>query len=120
MLSQMLAVDRQRAEHYTWGAECDGWHLVRTARLSLIEERIPPGRGEVAHHHRHAQQFFYVLSGEAAFHLDGHTVRVGARQGVHVPAGVPHRVVSESSGDLWMVVVSEPPSHGDRVIAETR
>ena len=77
----MLAVDRQRVEHYT---------------------------------HRHAQQSFYVLSGEAAFHLDGHTVRVGARQ------CVPRRVASESSGALWMLVVSEPPSHGDRVIAETR
>jgi hypothetical protein len=31
------------AEHYTWGNNRDGWHLVRTPDLSIIEELMPPG-----------------------------------------------------------------------------
>ena len=37
---------RETAEHYKWGgaggADCDGWHLVKTAELSVIEELMPP------------------------------------------------------------------------------
>ena len=36
-------IDRGTAEHYTWGDGCDGWHLVKGADLSVIQERMPPG-----------------------------------------------------------------------------
>ncbi len=45
------------AEHYTWGANCDGWHLVRTPELSVIQERVPPGGRETRHLHTRARQF---------------------------------------------------------------
>lgn len=112
----MQSIDRVSAEHYTWGTNCDGWHLVRDGNLSVIEERMPPGASEVAHFHQYAQQFFYVLSGEASFEINGEKIRVEARHGVHIPAGVPHRVANVSDGPLEFIVISQPPSHGDRVL----
>jgi hypothetical protein len=40
------------AEHYVWGSVCDGWRLLNEADLSVIQERVPPGQGEVRHFHR--------------------------------------------------------------------
>jgi hypothetical protein len=44
----MQTISRQTAEHYTWGgpqrSQCDGWHLVKTRELSIIEELVPPPR----------------------------------------------------------------------------
>lgn len=37
----MKAVSIANAEHYRWGNQCDGWHLVRAAELSIIEESMP-------------------------------------------------------------------------------
>ncbi|MGA8345596.1 MAG: hypothetical protein WB781_26940, partial [Candidatus Sulfotelmatobacter sp.] len=41
------SVSRENAEHYRWGVDCDGWHLVKDAQLSVIEEFMPPGAAEV-------------------------------------------------------------------------
>ena len=112
----MHAIDRGTAEHYIWGEGCDGWHLVRDESLSVIEESMPPGAFEVAHYHRKAQQFFYLLSGEALLEVNGKEIRVSARQGVHIPAGVPHRIGNASSEPVQFIVISTPPSHGDRVL----
>ncbi|HSP15990.1 MAG TPA: cupin domain-containing protein [Thermoanaerobaculia bacterium] len=111
----MHPVDRTAAEHYTWGNGCDGWHLVRDEKLSIIEERMPPGTSEVMHLHQHARQFFYILSGVATFVVDGKEIHVKPRQGVHIPAGVPHRILNASAETLEFMVISQPPSHGDRV-----
>ena len=37
-----IAISRDNAEHYRWGHECDGWHLVKDKNLSVIEEFMPP------------------------------------------------------------------------------
>jgi enamine deaminase RidA (YjgF/YER057c/UK114 family) len=89
---------------------------MRDEKLSVIEERMPPGTAEVAHYHRRSQQFFYILGGEASFDLNGLVVRLKARQGVHVPAGVPHHISNPSKKTLEFIVISDPPSHGDRVL----
>ena len=39
-------ISTKSAEHYKWGADCDGWHLVKTADLSVSEERMPAGTSE--------------------------------------------------------------------------
>lgn len=53
--------NQTNAEHYIWGAHCEGWHLVKTDDLSIIQERMPPGTAEKRHYHQHAQQFFFIL-----------------------------------------------------------
>jgi mannose-6-phosphate isomerase-like protein (cupin superfamily) len=78
---------------------------------------MPPGSAEVRHYHDKAQQFFYVLSGEAALEVGGRLVKLGTGQGVHIPPGVAHQMKNSSEQDLHFLVISQPPSHGDRVAA---
>jgi mannose-6-phosphate isomerase-like protein (cupin superfamily) len=109
-------VSTATAEHYTWGTACDGWHLVRTDNLSIIEERMPPGSVEVRHYHAHARQFFYVLTGELQLDVAGvaHTLQPGI--GMEIAPGTPHQALNRSERPVRFLVVSQPPSHGDRVV----
>ncbi len=113
----MSVVTTENAEHYRWGEECDGWHLARTPGLSVIQERVPPGGAEVRHYHQRAEQFFYVLTGTATLEVDGqvHTIQPGS--GLHIPAGAAHQLRNDQAEDLTFLVISAPPSHGDRVPA---
>lgn len=104
-------------EHYKWGNECDGWHLLKSPTLSIIQERVPSGCAEVRHFHCKAEQFFFVLSGVATLEVDGVEYEIHERQGVHVPAGVSHQLKNEHGTDVVFTVTSTPPSHGDRIEA---
>lgn len=110
-----MEVSKKTARHYVWGGNCDGWGLVETDSLSVIEERIPPGGGEVLHYHEQAQQLFYVLAGVAAFKADGVETMLRPGEGYHVQPGVRHRIGNPGTVDLHFLVVSQPKSHGDRV-----
>ncbi|HRE18150.1 MAG TPA: cupin domain-containing protein [Rhodocyclaceae bacterium] len=107
-------IDRNTAEHYTWGGDCDGWHLLKAAGLSVIEERMPPGRAETRHAHSKAQQFFYVLSGVATLEVDGIEHAIAPQQGLAVTPGTPHQLFNHGPEELRFLVISSPPSHGDR------
>ena len=111
--------DTTSAEHYVWGEACDGWHLLRDPALSVIQERVPPGVGEVRHFHSRARQFFYVLSGTATMEFDGEEVTFGAGQGLHVPPGTRHRFANHSDADVVFLVISSPTTAGDRTNLST-
>ena len=111
----MSVVDVTNAEHYLWGDACDGWHLLKTDSLSIIEELVPPGGAEQWHLHVNAQQFFYVLAGAATLEVDGAVHVLGIGQGLHIPAGKPHQLRNNSEESVRFLVISEPRSHGDRV-----
>ena len=111
-------IHRASAPHYTWAGQCDGWHLVRSSALSVIEERMPPATSEARHRHAHARQFFYVLSGVLTMEVEGERHRLEARTGIEIPPGAAHQALNESSADVEFLVVSTPPSHGDRIAAD--
>jgi mannose-6-phosphate isomerase-like protein (cupin superfamily) len=110
----MTVQSRENAEHYTWGEVCDGWRLLSRADLSVIEEQIPPHRGEVRHFHARARQLFYVLSGSLSIELPAGTVTVNAGQSFEVPPTVVHRVHNPFEVDATFLVVSAPTTAGDR------
>ena len=110
-------VERRSAQHYSWGGGCDGWHLVQTAALSVIEERMPPGTSELRHHHQKANQFFYVLRGILNIEVEGNELALNSGQGLHISAGERHQVFNRSTHDVEFLVVSNPPSHSDRIAA---
>jgi mannose-6-phosphate isomerase-like protein (cupin superfamily) len=114
---QPRPVSRATAEHYNWGDQCDGWHLVKDEQFSVIEEQMPPGACEVLHYHGRAQQFFFVLSGEAVMEVEGCGIRLTACEGLHILPGVPHQLRNESKEPVHFLVISQPPSHGDRIVA---
>ncbi len=113
--AQSVPISRENAEHYRWGNDCDGWHLVKNENLSVIEEFIPSGAAEVRHHHGKAQQFFYVLSGEVIMEVEGRNTLLRAGSGLHVLPGSRHQISNPSSGAARILVISQPPSHGDRI-----
>lgn len=112
-------VSAQTAEHYLWGAACDGWRLLDHDGLSVIEERMPPGSRERLHVHERARQFFYVLEGCLTVECDGRAASLRAGEGVHLPPGTPHRVVNASRDDATFLVVSAPATAGDRTDLES-
>ncbi|MGB8580312.1 MAG: cupin domain-containing protein [Candidatus Sulfotelmatobacter sp.] len=113
-VSRSSSVSRANAEHYRWGDDCDGWHLVKDANLSVIEELLPSGASEVRHYHQKAQQFFYVLSGEVMMDVEGRNTLLGAGSGIRILPGARHQISNPSSGPVRFLVISQPPSHGDR------
>jgi mannose-6-phosphate isomerase-like protein (cupin superfamily) len=113
--AQPATVSRANAEHYRWGDDCDAWYLVKDPALHVIEEFMPPGAAEIRHYHERAQQFFYILAGEVLMEIEGHTTLVPAGSGIRVLPGKRHQVRNPSSTVARILVISHPPSHGDRV-----
>src|SRR5574340_892525 len=104
----------QNAEHYSWGNNCHGWYLLQSKTVSVIQEKMPPGTVEQLHFHTFAQQLFYILSGIATFEIEGETISVPANESIHIPKGIIHSIANKGESDLNFLVISEPPSHGDR------
>ncbi|WP_213805634.1 cupin domain-containing protein [Granulicella sp. dw_53] len=106
------------AEHYKWGGtsgtDCDGWHLVSTPDLNVIEEVMPPGTAETRHFHRHSHQFFYVLSGELTLEVEHQDFVLHAGQGLEITPGQAHQASNRSAGETRILLTSQPPSQGDR------
>ncbi|MHC3994172.1 cupin domain-containing protein [Thiomicrolovo sp. ZZH C-3] len=114
----MPIVSVTNSDHYTWGDNCDGWHLAASANLSVIRERVPKGSSETRHLHNKAEQFFYVLSGTATLEVSDEIFTLHPGEGFHIPAGTPHTLSNAHAQDLEFLVVSTPPSHGDRIDAK--
>lgn len=110
-----MVISTRNAEHYVWGNHCDGWHLVKSSQLSVIQERVPPGGFEVRHYHTKSHQFFFVLSGQATLELNSQKFILNPQEGIEVPPNTPHQLLNESSEDVIFLVISQPPSHGDKI-----
>jgi mannose-6-phosphate isomerase-like protein (cupin superfamily) len=76
---------------------------------------MPPGTQERPHRHGRSRQFFYVLEGVLTMRTDGGLEAVSGGEGIEIAPGVVHQAVNQSAGDVRFLVVSSPPSHGDRV-----
>ena len=109
-----MKISKQNAEHYLWGDNCDGWHLVKNKELSVIHERMPVNTTEVIHYHHQAQQFFFILTGIATIQIDDEMVTLNPQEGVEVPPFIKHQMRNESNQDVEFLVISQPNSRGDR------
>jgi mannose-6-phosphate isomerase-like protein (cupin superfamily) len=108
-------IDKAKAEHYTWGQDCEGWYLVKGATFTVIQERMPPNTSETRHVHRQSRQFFFILSGMATLDINGEIEQLHPHQGVEMPPQTPHQIMNQTDEDLEFLVISCPPSHGDRI-----
>lgn len=111
----MKPVSTNNATHYTWGNHCDGWYLVRTPELHVIEEKMPPGTSETRHLHTRARQFFYVLEGELTMETAQEIFVLRSGEGLEIAPGEIHQAKNRSAGPTRFLVTSQPPSQGDRV-----
>lgn len=103
------------ADHYTWGNNCEGFHILRDEALSVIKESMPPGASEVWHYHNKAQQVFYLLSGKAFFETGKDNAFLSTGESLRVLPGILHRISNPSDEIVEFLVVSAPMAQGDRV-----
>ena len=109
----MISVEN--AEHYIWGGNCDGWHLLRHNDMSVIQERVPHGEGEVMHYHEKARQFFYILEGEGTMVVEDHQVVLRKGHGLEIAPMLKHQFRNNSQIVVHFLVISVPSTRGDRV-----
>lgn len=105
---------KENSEHYYWGNNCSGWHLVKSQSLSVIEELMPPKTQEKKHYHNNSQQFFKILNGIATFEIEHEIFEVKSGEGIHIPPKIKHRIKNEQSVNLEFIVISEPTTRDDR------
>ena len=75
--------------------------------ISVLEDVSAPHHGPPLHKHDF-EEFFYILSGEFLFELDGTQFRVSAGDFVHAPSGVPHVFQNITDEPARMLVVARP------------
>ena len=107
-------ISTDSATRYQWGTDCDGWHLVRAAALSVIQERMGPGTTEVRHWHARARQFFYVIDGELELEVEGNVHQLRRGVGLEIPPGLAHQARNAGQAQAVFLVVSSPPHQSDR------
>jgi mannose-6-phosphate isomerase-like protein (cupin superfamily) len=110
-----MFISIEKAEHYLWGGNCDGWHLLKSDDMSVIQERVPPGSSEVMHYHERARQIFYILEGEGTMSFEDHDVILQKGQGLEIAPRIKHQFKNNSRVDVHFLVISVPSTRGDRV-----
>ncbi len=116
----MTVINRKNAEHYKWGKGCDAWHLLKSRRLSVVEERVPAGESEKPHYHRYSTQLFYLLEGQVRFSLGAEVLDLKPGDSVRVKPGVIHLLENPGESDAVLLVISNPESHSDRYEAHPK
>jgi mannose-6-phosphate isomerase-like protein (cupin superfamily) len=105
---------KANAQHYNWGDNCDGWRLVDSPKISIIHERMPPGTSEKTHYHKKADQFFFIVEGNASIEAGENIYNLGKYEGIEIPAGSRHRFFNSSDQPVEFIVTSIPPALNDR------
>ncbi len=111
-------IDKETANRYTWGNNCDSWILVDTPALSIKQEKMPGGTKEALHFHSEAQQFFFILKGTATFYYDDKKEIISEQQGIRIIPMTKHFIANETSVALEFLVVSQPDTNNDRINIE--
>ena len=111
-------IDKQTAEHYLWGDNCDSWVLADTLGLSIKQESMPSSTREKLHFHTNAQQFFYILKGSATFYLEENKITVTEQRGILINPKTKHFIANETTERLDFLVISQPTANNDRTTIE--
>lgn len=87
--------------------------------LQLVLMAIQPGDeiGEEVHDDR--DQFFRIEGGMGEIWIDGVCHKVKADDGVIVPQGARHNVISTGKEPLWLYTIYGPPEHIDGTVHKT-
>ena len=107
--------NKQNTEHYFWGNKCEGFHLVKTDNLSVIQEIMPPNTSEKLHFHKLSQQFFFILKGIATFEIEQEIFTIKSGNGIHILPRIKHKILNLQSKSLEFLVISQPITRADRV-----
>lgn len=111
-------IDISTAEKYNWAEQCFGWHLLKSEQLSVIQERVGPGKSERRYYHKEGKQFFFIFSGSAVLEIEGTEYCLSALQGLAVEPLEKHTFKNTSSTDAEFIVVTSPKLDNDLVNRE--
>jgi quercetin dioxygenase-like cupin family protein len=76
-------------------------------RVAVIENLAPRGHGSPLHVHHNEDEWFYVLSGQLTFWVDGQVISATEGSFVYGPRDVPH-TFTVSSDEARFLLVIEP------------
>lgn len=105
---------KNNSGHYIWGNGCDSWILRDSENLSVKQEIMHSGTAEKLHFHHHAEQFFYILKGEAVFYINDEKYSVKAGESISNLPKSKHYISNESESNLEFLVISNPSTNNDR------
>lgn len=105
-------------KHYNWGDNCDGWSFVSGPGVIVKQEKMPSGIAEKLYIHSIAQQFFFILNGEAEFSIEDNLVTVPANQGLKIEPGKKHKIMNKTPKDLEFLLISFPSTENDKTDCE--
>jgi putative monooxygenase len=80
---------------------------------------LEPGEIITEHWHPYSEEFLYCVSGDTLVTLDGAQRRLAGESAVHIPVGVRHRSVNDTTATAFVVVTCGPlaprpePGHVD-------
>ncbi|RPJ25094.1 MAG: cupin domain-containing protein [Chloroflexi bacterium] len=110
-----MMISIENPEHYIWGGNCDGWHLLKRDDMSVIQERVPAGCAEVRHSHERARQFFHILEGMGTVIFEDREINLEKGKGMEIEPMVKHQFINNSQADVHFLVISIPSTRRDRV-----
>lgn len=76
---------------------------------------MPPQTKEKRHYHKKAEQFFYLLKGDATFFVNETSITVKQGQGLHIKAGERHFIENKNNEEIGFLVISQPAVDNDRI-----
>lgn len=85
---------------------------------SLAEATIDAGEATTRHHHREAEEIYYLLEGHGTMELDGAERRVGPGDAILIPPGAWHQIRADASGAIRMLCACSPPYRHDDTFFE--
>ena len=77
-------------------------------KFSMWTNVTPPGGGPPPHHHDDEDEWFWPLSGDAEFLVDGQWTTVPANTAVFMPRGTVHAFRNPNSEPLRMLIQTMP------------
>lgn len=76
---------------------------------------MPSGTAEKRHFHNNAEQFFYILKGEAVFYINEEKFSVKTGESITILPKSEHYISNESTEDVEFLVISAPSTNNDRI-----
>ncbi len=75
---------------------------------------MPASTKEQLHFHTNAQQFFFMIKGEATFYINEEKTILTAQKGLHIKLQTEHFIANETNTDIEFLVISQPSTNNDR------
>lgn len=108
-------VNKENVDTYQWGTNCLSWVLNQSDEISIKQELMPAGSKEQLHFHQNANQFFYLLKGQATFYLEEEIFLLNPNEGLSVAKNTKHFIANESNDEIEFLVISQPDTNNDRI-----